>query len=92
MPQRRWWQIAPLGHPLVRGAGNQRAHCRRCGCYLLGGLRGEEEEKKEKKKEGAEDNQSIVTTPSVCENWGVDDGRLNNLGLFLFLPIYLIGP
>ena len=53
---------------------------------------GGEEEKKEKKKEGAEDTQSIVTTPSVCENWGVDYGRLNNLGLFLFLPLYLIGP
>ena len=53
---------------------------------------GEEEEKKEKEKDGAADPRSIVTTPSVCDNWGVDDGQLKNSGLFMFSSLYLIGP
>ena len=60
---------------------------RRCDCCLPGGLQG-----KAKEKEGVADPRPIVTTPSVCDNWGVDDGRLNNSGLFLFFPLYLIGP
>ena len=69
------------------GGGQQNTRRRTCGCCLPGGLQGKDEE-----KEGVADTQPIVTNPSVCDNWGVDDGRLNNSGLFLFFPLYLIGP
>ena len=89
---RRQRQFAPSGASAGQGGGHQRPRRRGCGCCLLGGLRGEEEEKKEKEKDGAAGPRAIVTTPSVCDNWGVDNGQLNNSGLFIFSSLYLIGP
>ena len=84
--------VCAVGASAGQGGGHQRPRRRRCGCCLLGGLRGEEEEKKEKEKEGVADPRPIVTTLSVCDNWGVEHRRQNNSGLFLFFPLYLIGP